>query len=181
MYSIYKIQNVNTLETYIGSSPRPVIRWEQHLKRLRKGIHNSKFQNSWNKSSLTDWIFSIIEIGVSKEKILLTEQKWIDTIPKEQSLNILSPTQMIKKIKAEKKAQVIDLINQGKTYREISKKLNISLGSVSNISKESDFLNINKVDSLNRTPNDHTTESGCCCSKLTDDTSDDAQSPYPER
>jgi group I intron endonuclease len=72
---IYRILNLNTEESYIGSAKDILQRWRDHKKRLRKGNHHSqKLQNSWQKHGEDVWLWLIIEICTVAE--LVTKEQW---------------------------------------------------------------------------------------------------------
>lgn len=81
MKAIYKIQNTNTGDFYIGSAVDFTYRKWVHLKRLREGKHhNAILQNSWNKHGENAFLFEVIEEVFSKEELVPREQHFIDTL-----------------------------------------------------------------------------------------------------
>ena len=78
---IYKIQSlVKPERCYVGSSQNIHKRWNEHLRKLRKQIHNNKkLQNHFNKYGKNDLVFSII-ICCSESDLISTEQFFIDSM-----------------------------------------------------------------------------------------------------
>ncbi|TPF17966.1 GIY-YIG nuclease family protein [Priestia megaterium] len=90
MMGIYQIVNVKNGKKYIGSSNNITIRWEQHLNNLKYNTHHSyKLQEEWNKSSINDFHFSILEIVKDKKNLLIREQEHLDGLDIENSYNIV--------------------------------------------------------------------------------------------
>jgi len=76
---IYKIKNIITHDSYIGSAVNIRNRWYHHHLELSKNIHdNPHFQNAWNKYGVDNFEFSIIEF-CEKEALIEREQWYIDT------------------------------------------------------------------------------------------------------
>jgi len=76
---IYKIQSkIKPERIYIGSAVNIKNRWNNHLKALRKGIHNNKLQRHYNKYGEADLQFSIL-LGCGEEDLLKTEQYFLDS------------------------------------------------------------------------------------------------------
>lgn len=77
---IYQIQSkVHPDRVYIGSAVNISNRWNQHLNRLRRGIHHStKLQRHFNKYGESDLSFSVL-IRCDKEQLLRYEQVYIDS------------------------------------------------------------------------------------------------------
>lgn len=79
MYLKIKISGVYKIEHqsghyYIGQSSDIINRWSSHMTDLYMNKHSSiKFQQLWNTSKITEWIF-IIERTVSKT-LLKTQSK----------------------------------------------------------------------------------------------------------
>ena len=81
---IYKITSTLKPErVYIGSSIDIPKRWKDHLRRLRKGDHNFKLQNHFNKYGEEDLIFSIIEEFqfISLDHLLSREDVYLNSLP----------------------------------------------------------------------------------------------------
>lgn len=65
---IYKIQHINGYY-YIGQSVSIIDRWSQHITDLYLAKHSSPlFQQLWDKSTITDWNFSILK-HISKTEL----------------------------------------------------------------------------------------------------------------
>ncbi len=78
---IYKIQNLNTNEIYIGSAINFAKRKYYHLYDLKNNKHHSIIlQNSFNKHGEKNFEFSIIEEVYEKENLIKKEQFYIDTL-----------------------------------------------------------------------------------------------------
>jgi len=78
---IYKIINKINNKFYIGSAVNLTARKQTHFYRLRNNIHeNSYLQNSFNKYGEENFYFEVIEIIEDKNKLLIKEQYWIDTL-----------------------------------------------------------------------------------------------------
>lgn len=93
--AIYAIRNIFNQKVYVGSAINYEDRWRRHEYSLRDGKHHSRhLQRSWNKYGKDNFVFEILEIVPEKEKLLETEQKWIDhhkSFDREFGYNI-SPT-----------------------------------------------------------------------------------------
>lgn len=78
---IYKIQSLSKPERiYIGSAINFENRKYEHLKKLRRNTHHSKYlQNHFNKYGESDLIFTFI-LGCEKESLLIHEQYFLDAL-----------------------------------------------------------------------------------------------------
>lgn len=76
---IYEIKNINTGKVYIGQSKDIMIRWRDHITRLKKQKHENQYlQNAWNKYGAEAFTFSILEVCDPDFDILnKLEIKWI--------------------------------------------------------------------------------------------------------
>lgn len=75
---VYRIWNVVTGQSYIGSSRHIYRRWAQHIGTLPRGKHLSPYlQRSWNRHGATAFIFEILEIVAPDERIM-REQVYLD-------------------------------------------------------------------------------------------------------
>ena len=75
---IYQILNIINGKFYIGSAIYIRHRWQTHLWRLNKGIHQNKhLQASWNKYGAFAFEFQILEY-CSKAELIEREQLWLD-------------------------------------------------------------------------------------------------------
>jgi group I intron endonuclease len=62
MIGIYRILNLNTSKSYVGSAVDIKKRWSGHLLELRKNVHHSpKLQNSWNKHGKDAFRFEVLQ------------------------------------------------------------------------------------------------------------------------
>lgn len=78
---IYKITNTTNGKYYIGSAINYETRIKRHLNDLKVGRHHSsKLQRSYNKYGQESFIFEVIEIITSLEKLIESEQKWLDEL-----------------------------------------------------------------------------------------------------
>lgn len=60
---VYKIYQISTSKTYVGSSINLQSRLRKHLRCLIKNDHaNQKLQNSWNKYGQSDFRTEVLEI-----------------------------------------------------------------------------------------------------------------------
>lgn len=68
---IYYIENLITLDKYVGLAIDIKRRFEYHLRKLKKDKHENKYlQRAWNKYGEKNFIFKIIEEYPPKEEIL---------------------------------------------------------------------------------------------------------------
>src|SRR3989304_452271 len=79
---VYRIVNIITHKSYVGSSENIYCRWDKHKSTLKNNKHtNPKLQNSYNKHGIDAFMFIIIQQCDSDNKTLeIFEQKWIDII-----------------------------------------------------------------------------------------------------
>ena len=129
--SVYQIKNEVTGECYIGSSANGCMeRWVYHRRRLNEGKHNKPFQDAWNKTDITDWSFRVVETDIPLEDRDIREAWWIN---KSGEYNIAKPS--ARQIKEEKIAKILQLIQDGHTYRVIARMENVALGTVAGYAK----------------------------------------------
>jgi group I intron endonuclease len=90
-FGTYQIVCKTTGNKYIGSSwchGGIENRWKRHLKQLRNGKHNPKFQNAWNKYGESDFFFGILDVlEKDKNSCLKREQEYFDSVPHDTLLN----------------------------------------------------------------------------------------------
>ena len=80
---IYKITNLTTCKSYIGSAVDMSKRWSLHRRSLRKGTHHSKYlQRSWNKRGEDNFKFEVL-FTCPREDLIRLEQYCIDNYPSE--------------------------------------------------------------------------------------------------
>lgn len=78
---VYKITNVVTGDSYIGSSNEPLQRRVQHLSDLRLGKNkHPKLQANWTEFGEDAFTFEVIEYVIDPAKYREREQFWIDTL-----------------------------------------------------------------------------------------------------
>jgi group I intron endonuclease len=131
---VYQIKNLKTGKVYIGSSKNVFSRWRRHMEDLAHNNHNIKFQKEWNINDIVDWNFSILQVLKSTDNPLIEEQKWIEKIGPDKLLNVSKATNFIKRREKEKEKDIIlKMLNEGKTYRYISRTLGCSLGYITSI------------------------------------------------
>lgn len=76
--AVYYIKNKINNKYYIGQTNDIKTRWSNHKYELNKGIHSSiHLQRSWNKYGGDNFIFKIIENGISKDNINEKETNYI--------------------------------------------------------------------------------------------------------
>lgn len=129
--TIYQIFNRVTGKCYVGSSLNgPHARWTDHVKRLRGGYHNAKFQAAWNEHGPTAWDFRILEEDIPGELQYEKEQEWFNKFDCEYN----GTDKIVKMARRDDKIkQVLELLKEDLTYREISKRTGMSIGYVSNV------------------------------------------------
>lgn len=77
---IYKISNIITNKSYIGSAKNLRKRFSQHLNLLKLGKHHSiHLQNSYNKYGEDNFKYEIIEFCDEKD-LLFREQYYLDSL-----------------------------------------------------------------------------------------------------
>lgn len=82
MIGIYRIRNLKTQSCYYGSSEEIEKRWESHIGKLRKNLHeNVILQRAWNKYREENFIFEVME-ECEKQSLLKIEQLYLDLNPK---------------------------------------------------------------------------------------------------
>jgi hypothetical protein len=75
---VYQILCKKNWKIYVGSTVDLRARWDNHRRRLRKGVHaNFYLQQAWDKYGEANFNFSILEFVVTSE-LLQAEQAWID-------------------------------------------------------------------------------------------------------
>lgn len=76
---IYAILNIINGKMYVGSGINLKNRWKNHLIELRLNRHHSTYlQSAWNKYSINNFIFTVLEYVEDETKLIIKEQYWID-------------------------------------------------------------------------------------------------------
>lgn len=76
---IYVILNHQSGKIYVGSAVHLFHRKNEHLSRLKKGIHHNKhLQNSWNKYGESVFSFYVLEFVDDLDLLIIREQFWMD-------------------------------------------------------------------------------------------------------
>lgn len=129
--TIYQIMNRVTNKCYVGSSSNsPLSRWTDHIKRLRGGYHNLKFQAAWNEYGPTAWDFRILEENIPVAQQYDKEQEWFSKFDCEYN----GTDKIFKMHKRDDKIkQVLEMLREDLTYREISQRTGMSLGYISKV------------------------------------------------
>jgi len=79
---VYKIQNSQTGDYYIGSSIDIHKRWIQHRNKLRRNYKdNPILQNAWNKYGEENFVFEILEECDRNEALRLETQLLVELQP----------------------------------------------------------------------------------------------------
>lgn len=78
---VYQIKNLSNNKIYIGSTLTSFIyRWRQHSSKLKLGKHeNSHLQSSYNKYGESNFEYSVLYVGASKNDIRSKEQELINS------------------------------------------------------------------------------------------------------
>ena len=78
---VYKITNVRTTETYIGSSVDITRRWADHRRELRLGIHkNSLLQAAFACDGVRNFAITTLELVDDVEHLVPREQHYLETL-----------------------------------------------------------------------------------------------------
>lgn len=114
--------------SYVGQSKSgSMARWARHVALLKASKHhNDSLQRAYYTFGLCGLSFSVLETDVFFDDLDDREAAWTERLG---SVNAITP----RKVREERADQVLELINSGRTYREISKEMGVSLGTVSYI------------------------------------------------
>ncbi len=124
---IYKLENIVTNESYVGSSINLVKRKYEHFRLLKRNEHTNKhLQNSYNKHGERVFVFEILK-ECEKNECIYWEQYFIDYLsPKYNinpiagsSLNVKHTKETIEKIRNTKMGHFVS----EETKRKIMEKL----------------------------------------------------------
>lgn len=78
---IYRIRNIISGRSYVGSAHHGGPRWNSHRHLLRCGKHHSPpLQHSWNKHGADSFVFEVLEKVDDTSDLLRREQYWIDAL-----------------------------------------------------------------------------------------------------
>ena len=133
---VYKISHRPSGKTYVGKSARaPALRWADHINELKCNRHQTKkMQRLWNEEcDITLWDFSVAwegYLGSTDHKY--KEAEILQMIPQELRLN--DENTLVLTLETRDKA--IQMLKDGVRYVDIKEKLNLSLGTISNIKRE---------------------------------------------
>ncbi|HEX5083660.1 MAG TPA: GIY-YIG nuclease family protein, partial [Blastocatellia bacterium] len=75
---VYQIRCNTNGKIYIGSAVNMPVRWAEHGRSLRQGVHRNKhLQKAWNKYGEENFEFTVLDY-VTPAFLLRAEQQWID-------------------------------------------------------------------------------------------------------
>ena len=78
LIGVYKITNKVNGKIYIGCSKNIANRWTQHILLLSQGKHHNRdLQKDFNKHSIINFTFEIIEILNNTDELFLKESYYI--------------------------------------------------------------------------------------------------------
>lgn len=128
---IYHITNNISGKKYIGSSQDIFFRFKKHTYALKtKKHHNKHLQYSITKHGITNFTFGIIE-ECSIDQLLIREQYYLDTLPKELLYNITFIAGSGGHDALEKPIYLLDLngniIKEYKSGADLTRDLNLSI------------------------------------------------------
>jgi len=84
---VYQIRNIINEKVYIGSSLNIDERFKKHKQTLRRNKHhNIHLQRAWNKYGESNFIFEVLIVLKKKNKLLKTEQNYIDNSDKKYNI-----------------------------------------------------------------------------------------------
>jgi hypothetical protein len=120
--------------SYVGQTMvRSTSRWSEHVMKLRAGKHhNKRLQTAYYSVGMCGLSFSVLESGIVSDDLDDKEAYWTNQLG---SVNALPK----RKIREARWAEVIRLIKAGHKYRDIAKRLGMSLGSISGIKAQHDY------------------------------------------
>jgi len=139
---IYLIKNSVNGKIYIGSAVNYNVRRIRHLSELRCQRHHSNhLQNSFNKYGEKCFVFEILEIVSDKDKLIETEQKWINELKPEYNMTLIAGLNSHLGIKRseETKKKISEALTGIKRSEETKKKI-----SESKLGVNIDGSNMNK-------------------------------------
>jgi group I intron endonuclease len=129
---IYKIENFNNKNIYVGSAKNFDSRWRYHKRDLRRNCHcNKKLQHSWNKYGEELFIFVKLEIVDDIKMLIEREQYWMDTLKPEYNLAPKAGSNLGIKMSDETRAKM-SLDRTGKSHHSEKGKIELGLKMVGN-------------------------------------------------
>lgn len=104
---IYQILNVKNGHCYIGSALTFYYRQHDHIHRLKKRKHHSRYlQRAWNRYGAKSFEFVILELVPDKHELLKREQYWMDTLHPAYNMDKVAGSPIGRKLTcAQKEAQ----------------------------------------------------------------------------
>lgn len=76
---IYQIKNLVNNKIYIGSAANVKNRWKTHKSELNHNKHHSPYlQRAWDKYGIENFEFSILEVVLDINDLIIREQYWMD-------------------------------------------------------------------------------------------------------
>jgi len=130
---IYLVSNTAG-DKYVGQAQgSPMTRWGEHMRNIIGG--KAPFGN---ENPITDWSFRILEVKeiASKWELDSLEMAWVE----KENANLNTPKINSRDVKAARNQKVIELLDQGLTYRKIRAETGVCLGTITNINRSRDFL-----------------------------------------
>lgn len=125
--TIYRIYNRITQKSYIGSSKNGLVaRWNTHIKKLQANEYPGDFQKDWNTHGITAWDFSVLEECIPLSEQFNRESYWIHKYGEYNAL----------KLKLVETAKVVELLKEGRTFRDIQYATDVCLGTIHNIKRK---------------------------------------------
>ena len=108
---VYAIEQLSANRFYIGSSQAIDVRWSQHRRLLRDGVHHSSFlQHAWNKHGEDAFEFYILE-ECEPDQLLIREQVYLDTFKPVFNVNVLARSRRGTPLSPETKQKVVAAIH----------------------------------------------------------------------
>ena len=138
--SIYAIRNIDNGKVYIGqtSIKNPMKRWAQHYDASKDETNQLYLYRAIRKHGIEKFCFQIIETKIPIEELDEKEQYYIDLYHSRDysfGYNLTNGGQINKEsiLKESEVLEIIEMIRNGKSFREISLRFCISASSISDI------------------------------------------------